>query len=57
MNLNLKTLAAGLDDTFEWWGNQDIDIPLVRTKAATTSDLLGACRVHGRDQRNPNRQS
>lgn len=21
--LNLKTLAAGLDDTFEWWGNQD----------------------------------
>ena len=23
MNLNLKTLAAGLDDTFEWWGNQD----------------------------------
>ena len=22
-NLNLKTLAAGLDDTFEWWGNQD----------------------------------
>lgn len=20
--LNLKTLAAGLDDTFEWWGNQ-----------------------------------
>jgi len=23
MNLNLKTLAAGLDDTFEWWSNQD----------------------------------
>lgn len=22
MNLNLKTLAAGLDDTFEWWGNK-----------------------------------
>jgi hypothetical protein len=21
--LNLKTLAAGLDGTFEWWGNQD----------------------------------
>jgi hypothetical protein len=21
--LNLKTLAAGLDDTFGWWGNQD----------------------------------
>ena len=20
--LNLKTLAAGLDDTFEWWGNK-----------------------------------
>lgn len=20
--LNLKTLAAGLDDTFEWWGNE-----------------------------------
>ena len=22
MNLNLKTLAAALDDTFEWWGNK-----------------------------------
>ena len=22
MNLNLKTLAAGLDDTFEWWGGE-----------------------------------
>lgn len=22
MNLNLKTLAAGLDDTFEWWENK-----------------------------------
>ena len=22
MNLNLKTIAAGLDDTFEWWGNK-----------------------------------
>lgn len=21
-NLNLKTLAAGLDDTFGWWGNE-----------------------------------
>lgn len=21
-SLNLKTLAAGLDDTFEWWGNK-----------------------------------
>lgn len=21
-NLNLKTLAAGLDDTFEWWGGE-----------------------------------
>ena len=23
MNLNLKTLATQLDDTFGWWGNQD----------------------------------
>lgn len=22
MNMNLKTLAAGMDDTFEWWGGE-----------------------------------
>ena len=22
MNLNIKTLAAGMDDTFEWWGGE-----------------------------------
>ena len=29
MNLNLKTLAAGLDDTFEWWGGES-DITVCR---------------------------
>lgn len=26
MNLNLKTLAAGLDGTFEWWGESEITV-------------------------------
>jgi hypothetical protein len=26
MNLNLKTLAAGLDPTFEWWGESEITV-------------------------------